>query len=162
VSTAAPDPVPQRIGDAERDEAAGYLRDHLAAGRLDQSEFEDRVSRALGAKFARDLEPLFSDLPAPRFGADAPPLPPRPWEVAPVASVAGATPARRSGSAVPARVRAGKVLAITSAAIWPLVILAVFWFGRDFWWLIFLPIALSSVGASLTPKPGRRHSGFPR
>ena len=62
------DPLPQRIGDAERDRAADYLREHMSVGRLSQDEFDERVTAALQARTAADLEPLFSDLPAPRPG----------------------------------------------------------------------------------------------
>ena len=90
-------PVPQRIGDAERDRAAELLREHMAQGRLSAEEFDERVDAALKAKVASDLDPLFSDLPGPRPGqgvattpgphappwqaaaiGQAPPEPPRP------------------------------------------------------------------------------------
>jgi hypothetical protein len=54
---------PVRIGDAERDKAVSALGDHFAAGRLSQEEFDERVEAAISAKFDRDLEPLFTDLP---------------------------------------------------------------------------------------------------
>ena len=60
------EPVPQRIGDTDRDQAADCLREHLAQGRLSQDEFDDRITMALAAKTAADLEPLFADLPEPR------------------------------------------------------------------------------------------------
>ena len=56
---------PQRIGDVERDQAAEFLREHHAQGRLDASEFDDRITRALSAKWQSDLDQLFVDLPAP-------------------------------------------------------------------------------------------------
>lgn len=56
---------PQRIGDAERDQAAEFLREHHAQGRLDATEFDERVTRALSAKWQSDLDQLFVDLPAP-------------------------------------------------------------------------------------------------
>jgi hypothetical protein len=52
-----------RIGDADRDAAMKKLRDHMVAGRLSLDEFDDRVGKALAAKTAADLEPLFADLP---------------------------------------------------------------------------------------------------
>ena len=64
------DPLPQRIGDAERDRAADYLREHMSVGRLTQDEFDERVTAALSARTAADLEPLFNDLPAPKPGQD--------------------------------------------------------------------------------------------
>lgn len=59
-------PVPQRIGDAERDQAVEALREHHSLGRLDVTEFEDRMGRALTARTAADLVGLFQDLPDPR------------------------------------------------------------------------------------------------
>lgn len=85
-----------RIGDAERDAAAGALGEHYAAGRLTKTEYDERVDQVWTARFEQDLQPLFTDLPrgprevAPR--ADRPeqsvpgqrPAPPawaapRPW-----------------------------------------------------------------------------------
>jgi hypothetical protein len=54
---------PVRIGDVERDRAVSALGDHFAAGRLTQEEFDERVDVAIRARFDRDLEPLFADLP---------------------------------------------------------------------------------------------------
>ena len=52
-----------RVSDAEREAAASRLAEHLAAGRLDQAEFDDRVRRAMSAKTRADLSGLFADLP---------------------------------------------------------------------------------------------------
>jgi hypothetical protein len=54
---------PVRIGDAERDEALDRLGDHFAAGRLTREELDERTEQAMGARFDRDLEELFRDLP---------------------------------------------------------------------------------------------------
>lgn len=53
-----------RIGDAERDAAAGRLGQHFAAGRLDEAEYQDRLAAALAARTEADLAHLFADLPA--------------------------------------------------------------------------------------------------
>ncbi|MCC2592921.1 ribosomal protein L7/L12 [Tessaracoccus sp. OS52] len=74
------DPVPQRIGDAERDFAVQQLQEHHSQGRLDASEFEERMTLALQAKTAPELARLFRDLPGPNPGAPTPvpsPLPPQ-------------------------------------------------------------------------------------
>jgi len=55
--------TPLRIGDSERDRAIAALGDHFAAGRLNTEEFEERVDKAITARFNDDLEPLFIDLP---------------------------------------------------------------------------------------------------
>lgn len=52
-----------RVGDAERDEAIRLLGEHFAAGRLDHQEYDERSSRALGARTFGDLDVLFRDLP---------------------------------------------------------------------------------------------------
>lgn len=52
-----------RIGDAERTEVADRLARHFSDGRLDETEFGDRLDRAMKAKTAADLAGLLSDLP---------------------------------------------------------------------------------------------------
>ena len=52
-----------RVSDAERNEVAELLGRHYADGRLDQAEFDERVSRAMAAKTRGDLAGLFDDLP---------------------------------------------------------------------------------------------------
>jgi hypothetical protein len=54
---------PVRIGDAERDEALDRLGEHFAAGRLTREELDERTETAMGARYDRDLEALFRDLP---------------------------------------------------------------------------------------------------
>ncbi|MDO5676204.1 MAG: DUF1707 domain-containing protein [Propionibacteriaceae bacterium] len=58
-----------RIGDVERDEAVNMLREHHATGRLTSEEFDDRMSKALGARTQSELNELFLDLPAPKPNA---------------------------------------------------------------------------------------------
>ena len=52
-----------RVSDAERSEVADRLAEHYGEGRLDQSEFNDRVEQAMRAKTRSDLAGLFDDLP---------------------------------------------------------------------------------------------------
>lgn len=52
-----------RIGDAERDEVLNALQEHLAAGRLDVDEYEQRAERVVAARHAEDLDALLEDLP---------------------------------------------------------------------------------------------------
>jgi hypothetical protein len=52
-----------RIGDAERDEVLSALQEHLAAGRLDVDEYEQRAERVVAARYAEDLDALLDDLP---------------------------------------------------------------------------------------------------
>jgi Domain of unknown function (DUF1707) len=54
-----------RVSDAERNAVTERLSVHYSEGRLDQAEFDERVSRAMAAKTRGDLEGLFDDLPDP-------------------------------------------------------------------------------------------------
>jgi Domain of unknown function (DUF1707) len=54
-----------RIGTAEREAAAARLSEHFAAGRLDSTEFEERIHLAYQARTTGDLRRLFVDLPEP-------------------------------------------------------------------------------------------------
>jgi hypothetical protein len=147
MGASAADPTPRRIGDAERDQAVGYLRDHLVAGRLDQVEFDERLTQVLAAKTAAQLQPPFDDLPAPRPGEELAVLDPSARSL-PGSSASGLTPA--ATAALPAQ-RAGRVLGIISAATWPAVIMVLFATSSwgSLWWLIFIPVILSSIAGSL-------------
>jgi Flp pilus assembly protein TadB len=59
---AVPDPQ-MRVSDAERSEIAETLSKHYSDGRLDQSEFNERLQRAMSAKTRGDLADLLVDLP---------------------------------------------------------------------------------------------------
>lgn len=138
------DPVPQRIGDAERDRAAEYLREHMSVGRLSQDEFDERLTAALQAKTTADLEPLFADLPAPRPGQPEPPTRGTPWPLyqpppasAEVTSAPAGAPAQQSGAA--------SFWNIAAAVAWPAWILLCFAIGWQYWWLVFVPIIISSI-----------------
>jgi hypothetical protein len=54
-----------RVSDVERNEVVERLSAHFSDGRLDQAEFDERVSRAMTAKTRGDLDGLFDDLPDP-------------------------------------------------------------------------------------------------
>ena len=54
-----------RVSDADRNAVAEQLGVHYADGRLDQAEFDDRISRTMAAKTRGDLAGLFDDLPEP-------------------------------------------------------------------------------------------------
>jgi hypothetical protein len=62
-----------RVSDAERNAVTERLAAHYSDGRLDQAEFDERVSRAMAAKTRGDLDGLFDDLPDPEpAGASGP------------------------------------------------------------------------------------------
>ncbi len=53
-----------RISDEEREQAAAAIREHFAAGRLDNAEFEERLQALYAARTRGDLDALSADLPA--------------------------------------------------------------------------------------------------
>jgi hypothetical protein len=57
-----------RVSDADRNAVAEQLGAHYADGRLDQAEFDERISRTMAAKTRGDLAGLFDDLPDPHPG----------------------------------------------------------------------------------------------
>jgi hypothetical protein len=54
-----------RAGDADRQAAVDRLTAHLTAGRLDLTEFDQRVAKAYAATYLDELPGLFQDLPEP-------------------------------------------------------------------------------------------------
>jgi hypothetical protein len=161
-------PVEPRIGDADRDQAVGFLQEHMAQGRIDSSEFDDRMSQALKAKTASELAVLFDDLPDPRppvaggAGYQAPPWQQpqqqQSFEIPPWLRTPAASPgiAHHVHPAVPQRSKTDTVLAVVAAASWPAVILFCFATSWSYWWLIFIPIFISSIAGTMRQ---RRESG---
>jgi Flp pilus assembly protein TadB len=81
-----------RVSDAERNAVAELLGQHYADGRLDQAEFDDRVSQTMSAKTRGDLAGLFDDLPEAGPAGAGPAGPGGPADTAPYRG-----PRRRSG-----------------------------------------------------------------
>jgi Domain of unknown function (DUF1707) len=54
-----------RISDAERTLAIDALGEHLATGRLDSMDYDERRGQVAAARTRAQLEELFADLPAP-------------------------------------------------------------------------------------------------
>jgi hypothetical protein len=133
----SPERVPApRIGDAERDRAVGYLQEHMAQGRLDGAEFDERLTRALSARTEADLEPLFVDLPEPRpstgLATTAPYVPP-PWvrgTPAAATPIVPSSPGRRE--------QMPRAASIALAAVWPLTILIYVLTDFGNWWLFIV------------------------
>jgi hypothetical protein len=67
-----------RVSDAERQAAAERLRAAHAEGRLDLLEYDTRLALAYGAVTYRDLDQLFTDLPAHAAHTAVAPASPRP------------------------------------------------------------------------------------
>ena len=53
-----------RASDGDREAVATQIREHFAAGRLDQAELDERLSAAYAARTVGELERLRADLPA--------------------------------------------------------------------------------------------------
>jgi hypothetical protein len=139
-----------------RTRATTYLREALAEGRLDQSEFDERVEAALRAKTQADLDPLFRDLPGPPPGQGLAPVAgftAPPWQGAasdaPGADIAQPAPAGEVAT------HSNRAFEIVAAVAWPLTIMACFAVGWQYWWLMFIPIAISAIA-------GTRHQGRDR
>jgi len=64
-----------RAADADRQQVAERLRAALDEGRLDLSEYDDRLQRAYSAKTYGELQLLTTDLPVPAIRQSAPPRP---------------------------------------------------------------------------------------
>lgn len=143
-------PIPQRIGDAERDRAAEYLREHLAVGRLDPVEFDERLTRALNAKTSTELDPLFTDLPGPKPGSEMVPtsFTAPPWQNQPTPSTSP-VPAPEADVAAKGPT-SNQIWARASAVAWPLAILAYIVTGFDYWWIFLLPVFLPWIVGALT------------
>jgi len=145
-------PLPQRIGDRERDQAVEYLREHLAEGRLDAEEFDERLTVALTAKTQADLDPLFRDLPSPKPG---------PTGAAPVGFPQQPLVVRPMNNRAPYPVRvvspANTALAVASALIWPALIVLMIATQGHLLWLMFLPFLLPWVFGQGQRRDGRNH-----
>jgi hypothetical protein len=103
-----------RISDTDREREAAVLREHYAAGRLDSSEFEERLQAVYGARTEGELDSLRSDLPA------LPPKPPTTAELVRRAVTSNAM-ARNVAAGVGAFVACTGIWALTSASgdFWP-------------------------------------------
>jgi len=114
-----------RIGDAERNQISEQLSKHYSDGRLDASEFQERLDKAMSAKTRADLSGLLADLPSLRT----------PEEVA-----AAQQPPRR-------RPRGLRAARFPVPVFWALSIAAaafrgIFWFGWFGWHVPWVLIGL--------------------
>ena len=109
-----------RIGDAERRAAMDLLARHHEAGRLDSFEYEDRRGKAADAVTRRDLDVLFTDLPA--LGPD------------------GSEPERRTAAEVQPVRTGGRRVRDTMLALTPFIALALFFRTGSWGWFLLIPI----------------------
>jgi hypothetical protein len=135
-----------RIGDEERNKAVELLSDHLAEGRLTQTEFNDRLGLVLSARTAEDLEPVFLDLPGPNPG--------RPSDLERLEEQQ-----RREANALLAETRAKRqvakanprliaALAVAAGLAWIASVIVYFSLYED-WKIFIVPLALSIALAKL-------------
>lgn len=89
-----------RASDADRERVAEVLRDAVAEGRLDMTEFEERLDATYKARTYRELAPITRDLPVagvtppPVVSLHKDPVPEGSWAAV---SSAARTPGRRRG-----------------------------------------------------------------
>ncbi|MEH0578421.1 DUF1707 domain-containing protein [Streptomyces sp. B21-108] len=69
---AVPGPAELRASDADRERVAEVLRDAVAEGRLDMTEFEERLDQTYKARTYGELAPITRDLPV--AGVTPPPV----------------------------------------------------------------------------------------
>jgi hypothetical protein len=120
-----------RVGDAEREAALQLLALHFEAGRLDAHEYEDRRGRATDAVTRRDLDVLFTDLPA--LGPDGRPL-------------SGAGSVRHEPARAPRT--PGKRARDTVLSLVPFVALLIFLRTGMWVWFLLIPITALIVKAA--------------
>ena len=129
-----PAPADLRVSDAERQAVADQLSHHFGDGRLDQAEFDERLSQAMNAKTYRDLDGLLTDLPSTQASGGAG-LPP---------AGGGGLTSRASGS-VPQR-RAVRPILMIAAVVIGLCIaahVATWAFGGWLWIVVIALIVLA-------------------
>ncbi len=108
-----------RAGDGDRARATSLLSDHYAHGRLDDSELDERTSRALTAVYTDELDELFVDLPGAPVATNV---------VRPERSTAATSRAPQRRSVVPALLVAAVLLVVLTrgGALW--LLLPMWWF----------------------------------
>ena len=125
-----------RVSDAERNAVTERLAAHYGDGRLDQAEFDERVSRAMTATTRRDLDGLFDDRPDPEptgaSGTGGPAVPYR---------------ARRRGGALRAILLLVLIIAIMSAT----------WHAFAFFYIPWFWIAALGAVVFFATRSSRRH-----
>ena len=140
------DQEPLRIGDEERNKAAELLSDHLAEGRLTQSEFNDRLGLVLNARTTLDLEPVFLDLPGPNPGRPADLERLEQQERVETNALLAETRAKHTVAKADPRWVA--TVAVASGVAWILAVIAYFTLYQD-WKIFIVPIALTIALAKI-------------
>lgn len=128
-----------RIGDPERNDAISALSTHLTQGRLDSTEYDERVARVMQAKTATQISANFLDLPEPRPSLPGDAVVRR--SAAAVAVPQSTAPAT-SQTTVDRRSTPQRIAAVAIGASGILSVVLFFTLGT---WLVFLLPALISV-----------------
>jgi hypothetical protein len=125
-----------RLSDAERAEVTDRLATHFADGRLDQQEYDERVSRAMSAKTRGEIDDLFDDLPGTGAPTD---------ETRSTAYGAPGLPGPRYGHRRHGLLRAVLVVLVAIAAL-NIVGHAFWWFGGwflgPFWFIALVAVVI--------------------
>jgi hypothetical protein len=113
-----------RISDAERAEAADLLSKHYGDGRLDETEFHQRLDQVMRAKTYSDLSGLFDDLPRTEAEAGQAPM--------------GPVPRRHEHH------RAGGLFLMAALVVAAVIVAGhtMWWFGTAWLWLALIAVAL--------------------
>jgi hypothetical protein len=136
-----------RAGTADRQAAVDGLTRHFTEGRLDPTEFDERVGTAYAATYLDELPELFADLPeaAPHRGNGSGARWPDPDRSVPVPVGSGGSPGPWSGPSGPGMHRPQRVLA--ALAVLALVFLiGVITHGLFLFPLIWVAFFLMSSG----------------
>lgn len=137
-----------RISDTERDLAMAALGKHLATGRLELDEYEERSTRVIAARTRADLESLFTDLPEPHPDLSA--------AVAPGKKVAK----RSKKEPVPAPPIVKTMDSIAGFALLlgiPLAILGTIFL--NLWWLFFPVVGIFMLAAGVADSAKKKAAG---
>lgn len=125
-----------RVSDSERNAVAELLGQHYADGRLDQAEFDERISQTMAAKTRGDLAGLFNDLPETDPAGGGPAGPGGPG--GPAAPYRG--PRRRGGLARPLLLLV--LLFICANFAWHAFAASMFFFQPLVWAFVIVAVVL--------------------
>ena len=155
------DAAGMRASDAEREQAAGALREHYAAGRLSAEEFGERLDSAYRASTVQELERLRRDLP------DLPPSPDvHRAELQRRQSELGRHLVQRAGGAFTPFLICTLVWALTGASgsFWPawVLIFPIVFLARNIWHLYGPAPELERVQRELEHRDRGGHRRRPR
>ena len=146
-----------RAGTTDRQAAVDRLSTHFADGRLDATEFDQRVATAYSSTYLDELTPLFADLPQarpqhPSWAAG----PPGPAWSGPSAGGRGA--GRRNGrrTGPPPHVRLGLIVLLIFTVIWSIGAVGHGFFPVPLLWLVIVLLMVGRMRHRRWSGPGRR------